>query len=190
MSWPRTGVVCFNPESDAPTRPLEELGVVASTIARSRLATTAMTVRGLYAELRKRTGKAPCWRHPMRVMLTLKDYGFVTEAGLHAALLHDVLETFHGDPGDLQTLGYPREVRTIVGAVTRQTDVPYLAWIEGIAAGNDLQAMLVKYASILDRIRHEGRRMDENDLIVAKLAEETLVDAIASMIESTKEAAR
>ncbi|MEO1774942.1 MAG: HD domain-containing protein [Pseudomonadota bacterium] len=69
----------------------------------------------------------------------------------HAVWLHDAMEDQGVTAQDLHARGYGRRVIEIVTAVTRPDDGrSYAAWIEGIAASGDADAMRVKLADLAD----------------------------------------
>jgi len=95
----------------------------------------------------------PYYLHPLRVMRRLAPLGRPTLA--HAALLHDVLEDTAVTVKDLAREGYTRQIQKVVELVTRDKlgrdrERTYLQWIEFIGQAGNVDAILVKYADLLD----------------------------------------
>jgi hypothetical protein len=183
--------ISFNPLSDAATRPLCSLGVVATAIARQRLAVTARLVRAVYAKLGP--SAAGRWHRPVRAMKALSGSPMATEAALHAVMLLDVLRTFGSEDDDLDAfadMGYPDSIVDVLSrAALRLDDGPtdvmsYLDAVDAMIARANFQALLVQRATIADQLDHERGRMDDDEVVAKTLALEAVDATIGDMLQS------
>lgn len=98
---------------------------------------------------------------------------FDTENEVCTALLHDVVED-HGDVWPMERLkeaGFPEEVLSALKLLTHDDAVPYMEYVESIAA--DPVARAVKIADLehnLDARRVGGRTFKKRDLYLQALA--------------------
>ena len=96
-------------------------------------------------------GGRPYIEHVERVARVLVErFPDATPEQVQAALLHDVLEDCDTTPVRLVLDGVEPSVVQIVEHLTRPADLPYLAWIEQLAASGDIGAIRVKLADNLD----------------------------------------
>jgi len=96
---------------------------------------------------------APYWLHPYRVMLRLARVNSAVAS--YTALLHDVVEDTDYSLVDLAYMGYSPAVLEAVDMVSRykdgrDKDRTYVEWIAWIRDSGNTEAILVKYADLLD----------------------------------------
>lgn len=96
---------------------------------------------------------ASYWLHPYRVMLRLARVNSAVAS--YAALLHDVVEDTDYGISDLAERGYSPAVLDAVDIVSRYKDGrdkerTYVEWIKWIRDSRNMDAILVKYADLLD----------------------------------------
>jgi (p)ppGpp synthase/HD superfamily hydrolase len=128
----------------------------------------------------------PYWNHPVAVALLLPPEA--SEAELHAALLHDVVEDTPTTIEDLRQMGYTEEVLTIVQLITRPKgpDRPTcMDWIRSIAASKNISAIRVKLAdnqhnSLAERIERlppEERSISDRYARARRILQQALKEA-------------
>lgn len=88
-------------------------------------------------------GGTPYICHPLHVADQMKDEKTTT-----IALLHDVLEDTELKAEDLLSEGIPADVVEAVLLLTRDRNISYAAYIDGLIASGNRDALLVKQADL------------------------------------------
>ena len=101
--------------------------------------------REAHQGVRRKSGE-PYILHPLAVAkIAVKEIGLGTKSAV-AALLHDVVEDTKWTLKELEAEGFPTGVLEAVRLLTREKDVPYMAYIERLS-GNQI-ARKVKLADL------------------------------------------
>lgn len=144
----------INPTLNDWAEPVSKLGLVGDTLLRKRIEQTRMFVEGAYNDELDLCGE-PIWMHPYRVMMRILEVKDITEADLHAALLHDIVEDTEMTLNDLWKIGYPLSTLTIIDNLTRDKakfyrGKTYLSYMKWLAEFGDFSTRVIKYADLLD----------------------------------------
>lgn len=102
-------------------------------------------------------GKVPYICHPLHIAEEMPD-----ETKTLIALLHDVLEDTRLTEEDLLRYGFPARVVEAVKILTRDREVPYARYIEGLIRSGNEDAMFVKLADLrhnMDETRAEHGKL-------------------------------
>jgi (p)ppGpp synthase/HD superfamily hydrolase len=114
-------------------------------------------------------GGRPYVEHVERVARRLVEmFPDATREQIQAALLHDALEDCDTTPVRLVLDGIEPEVVEIVERLTRPADLPYLTWIEQLAASGDIDAIRVKLADNLDNSDPAREHPDQERMMRAR----------------------
>ncbi|MGD9670319.1 MAG: metal-dependent phosphohydrolase [Hyphomicrobiaceae bacterium] len=96
----------------------------------------------------KDKGGFPYYLHPVRVMTRLPYWA--SDTARHLALMHDVVEDTPYTYDMLAEMGYPHQFLIKLRMLERPEKLTYIEWIRAIAATEDIDVIVVKYADNCD----------------------------------------
>lgn len=165
----------INPGMSRWDRSPNEMAVSGRAICSKRLEQTLNFVQGILADRLDKSG-APLWIHSYHTFARIKDHPKVTEAGLHAALLHDIIEDTDITLEELWEVGYPWKTLKWIELLTRDIDnhpfyIDYKGYIDNIISWcvyyETFEPALIKLADLYDNTS-PFRDFDGKDTLVKR----------------------
>lgn len=141
-----------NPNMSTMTKSLNKISGIQINLLESRIQMTVSFIMEMHQE--QQYGKEPFYMHPLRVFYRMKDVPGITEADMHAALLHDVVEDTEITLEDLWSMKYPWRTLQAVDQLSffdnNGRGHNYKSWIIWLAKYGTWSARIIKYCDAMD----------------------------------------
>lgn len=153
----------INPGMSKWERRPADMAQSGKAICAKRLEQTLLFVQNALAGQKDKSG-APLWVHSYHVYLRLRKHPKISEAGLHAALLHDIIEDTDITLEELWEVGYPWKTLKWIELLTRDSKqhpyyMDYKTYINNLITWSvyyeDMEPILIKLADLYDNTRPE-----------------------------------